>query len=674
MVVLRSYVSGSWFTPADEGVARARRGDRRRGRPGLVGRRRLRAPRSDYGRTVGGPALRELTFHQRAALAEGARRTMLREHRDELYALSARTGATLADSKFDIDGGIGVLLGYASKARRELPNDTGLRRGPGRAAGQGRHVRRPAHPDPAARRRGADQRVQLPGLGPAGEARAGVHRGRAHPDQAGQPDRLPDRAAGRADRRVRAAARGLGAAGLRQRRRPARPPDEQDLLAFTGSAATAQRLRAHPVVVGALRAVQRRGRLAQLLDPRPGRRRRAPPEFDLLRRAAGHRDDRQGRAEVHRDPPRVRAGRARSTRSPRPSARGWPRSSSATRPTRAVRMGALASLEQREEVRRSLKALPTRAARLRRPGARRGGRRRRRARRVPLAAPAALRRRRPRRAARGRGVRPGRDADRLRDGRAGHRAGRARPGQPGRLGRHRRRATSPATVVLGVGALARPAARARPRRRRRVHRARLAAARCSCTAARAAPAAARRWAASAACCTTCSAPRCRPSPRAARRVTGRWVAGAPRTHRGRPPVPQVAGRAADRRHAWSPARARSRSRTSSTSPSSPATRSTRTWTRRPRPANPFFDGRVAHGYLIVSFAAGLFVHPDPGPVLANYGLENLRFLTPVYPGDELTVTLTCKQISPREGELRRGALGRGRHQAGRRRSRRPTTC
>jgi oxepin-CoA hydrolase/3-oxo-5,6-dehydrosuberyl-CoA semialdehyde dehydrogenase len=73
-------------------------------------------------------------------------------------------------------------------------------------------------------------------------------------------------------------------------------------------------------------------------------------------------------------------------------------------------------------------------------------------------------------------------------------------------------------------------------------------------------------------------------------------------------------------------------------------------------ANPFFDGRVAHGYLVLSFAAGLFVDPDPGPVLANYGLENLRFLTPVYPGDELTVTLTCKQIIPREdaahGEVR----------------------
>jgi oxepin-CoA hydrolase/3-oxo-5,6-dehydrosuberyl-CoA semialdehyde dehydrogenase len=60
-------------------------------------------------------------------------------------------------------------------------------------------------------------------------------------------------------------------------------------------------------------------------------------------------------------------------------------------------------------------------------------------------------------------------------------------------------------------------------------------------------------------------------------------------------------------------------------------------------ANPFFDGIVAHGYLIVALAAGLFVDPDPGPVLANYGIDNLRFLTPVYPGDELTVTLTCKQ-------------------------------
>ncbi|WP_112873880.1 phenylacetic acid degradation bifunctional protein PaaZ [Paracoccus endophyticus] len=73
-------------------------------------------------------------------------------------------------------------------------------------------------------------------------------------------------------------------------------------------------------------------------------------------------------------------------------------------------------------------------------------------------------------------------------------------------------------------------------------------------------------------------------------------------------------------------------------------------------ANPFFDGRVAHGYLIASFAAGLFVEPNPGPVLANYGVDHLRFLTPVYFGDSLQVRLTCKEINPRatadHGEVR----------------------
>lgn len=77
-------------------------------------------------------------------------------------------------------------------------------------------------------------------------------------------------------------------------------------------------------------------------------------------------------------------------------------------------------------------------------------------------------------------------------------------------------------------------------------------------------------------------------------------------------------------------------------------------------ANPFFPGRVAHGYLLVSWAAGLFVEPAPGPVLANYGLEDLRFLTPVSPGDEIRVELTTKQITPREtdeyGEVRWDAV------------------
>lgn len=63
-------------------------------------------------------------------------------------------------------------------------------------------------------------------------------------------------------------------------------------------------------------------------------------------------------------------------------------------------------------------------------------------------------------------------------------------------------------------------------------------------------------------------------------------------------------------------------------------------------ANPFFPGRVAHGYLILSFAAGLFVDPAPGPLLANYGLDNLRFLKPVSPGDAIRVRLTVKEKRP----------------------------
>nr|WP_227467810.1 phenylacetic acid degradation bifunctional protein PaaZ [Nocardioides lijunqiniae] len=65
--------------------------------------------------------------------------------------------------------------------------------------------------------------------------------------------------------------------------------------------------------------------------------------------------------------------------------------------------------------------------------------------------------------------------------------------------------------------------------------------------------------------------------------------------------------------------------------------------------NPLFGGIVAHGYLVVSLAAGLFVDPDPGPVLANFGVDHLRFLTPVKAGDSIAVTLTVKQITPRSG-------------------------
>ena len=61
-----------------------------------------------------------------------------------------------------------------------------------------------------------------------------------------------------------------------------------------------------------------------------------------------------------------------------------------------------------------------------------------------------------------------------------------------------------------------------------------------------------------------------------------------------------------------------------------------------------FEKRVAHGYFVLSAAAGLFVDPAPGPVLANYGLDNLRFVKPVYVGDTIQARLTCKQKTAKD--------------------------
>jgi oxepin-CoA hydrolase/3-oxo-5,6-dehydrosuberyl-CoA semialdehyde dehydrogenase len=72
-----------------------------------------------------------------------------------------------------------------------------------------------------------------------------------------------------------------------------------------------------------------------------------------------------------------------------------------------------------------------------------------------------------------------------------------------------------------------------------------------------------------------------------------------------------------------------------------------------------FERRVAHGYFVISAAAGLFVDPAPGPVLANYGMEGLRFVKPVFIGDTIRVRLTCKQKTvkeDREGQIPQGVV------------------
>ena len=69
-----------------------------------------------------------------------------------------------------------------------------------------------------------------------------------------------------------------------------------------------------------------------------------------------------------------------------------------------------------------------------------------------------------------------------------------------------------------------------------------------------------------------------------------------------------------------------------------------------------FGKRIAHGYFVLSAAAGLFVSPAPGPVLANYGLDTLRFVKPVGIGDTIRARLTCKRKTDRN---RKDANGQG---------------
>ena len=650
MAALRSYVSGTWTGPADEGrpVLDAVTGDEvaRVSSAGIDVAAAL-----DYGRAIGGPALRELTFHQRAGLLKSVG-LMLREHRSELYALSARTGATLGDAKFDVDGGIGVLLSYASKARRELPNDVILAEGAVEPLGKGgafvgQHLLTPLH--------GVAVQINafnFPVWGPLEKFAPAFIAGvpslvKPATQTAYLTARLVELIVGSGLLPPGALQLVCGSAsGLLDH------VGEQDLVSFTGSAATAQQLRAHPAIVS--RSVRFNAEADSLNCSILGPDARAgTPEFDLyvsqlvteMTVKAGQKCTAIRRAFV---PAGVAGQVAEAVRDRlaavvvgNPAADG-------------VRMGALASLEQREEVRRSVKTLLT-AGRLVfgdpdhvevvEASAERGA----------FIAPLLLSSDDPGRpephqveafgpvstiigyqdpadvielAARGRGSMVGSvvtaDAEFAREvvlglapwhGRllvldrddAAESTGHGSPlpvlvhGGPGRAG-----GGEEMGGLRGV-----------------LHHMQRTAVQAS--------------------------------PRVLSAVTARWIRGAERNTAGGHPFRKslaelrigdtvVAGprrvTLADIEHF-----AEFTGDTFYAHMDEEAAR-----------ANPFFDGRVAHGYLIVSFAAGLFVQPDPGPVLANYGLENLRFLTPVYPGDELTVTLTCKQITPREdaeyGEVR----------------------
>ncbi len=144
-----------------------------------------------YGREKSGHALRALSFHERAAMLKALGQKLM-EQKEDFYALSAATGATRADSWIDIEGGIGTLLAYASKGRRELPN-TRVPSTETSSPFRGTRPSRPAYPEPVAGRSRPHQRFQFPVLGYAGKACADASRRCSGNHQAGQPDRLSDR-------------------------------------------------------------------------------------------------------------------------------------------------------------------------------------------------------------------------------------------------------------------------------------------------------------------------------------------------------------------------------------------------------------------------------------------------------------------------------------------------
>ena len=121
-VRLQNYAAGEWVTGAGEGTTLVHAVS---GEPVAVASSEGLdfAAMADYARRVGGPALRRMTFHQRALMLKEMAR-YLTDRKDALYRLSAATGATKADSWIDIDGGIGTFFVYASKGRREFPNET----------------------------------------------------------------------------------------------------------------------------------------------------------------------------------------------------------------------------------------------------------------------------------------------------------------------------------------------------------------------------------------------------------------------------------------------------------------------------------------------------------------------------------------------------------------------
>ena len=88
-----------------------------------------------HARNVGLPGLMALDFQQRAERLKALAK-YLNEHKEQLYAISAHTGATRADGWIDIEGGAGTLFAYASMGSNELPSGNLVHEGPAMALGK----------------------------------------------------------------------------------------------------------------------------------------------------------------------------------------------------------------------------------------------------------------------------------------------------------------------------------------------------------------------------------------------------------------------------------------------------------------------------------------------------------------------------------------------------------
>ena len=145
---IESYACGAWTAGSDDGVeVRNAINGEQIGRVSSTGLDF--ADMLDYGRKQGGRALRKMSIHERAMMLKEMAKHLL-GRKEHFYSVSAMTGATRADSWVDIEGGIGTVFAYSGIARRELPNETFAVEGPTErlsAEGSfvGRHILTPKH-------------------------------------------------------------------------------------------------------------------------------------------------------------------------------------------------------------------------------------------------------------------------------------------------------------------------------------------------------------------------------------------------------------------------------------------------------------------------------------------------------------------------------------------------